>query len=84
MGNILISFLQFMIDNLFLLLEAIIQFLPDSPFSSVDFSPINQFLGYINWLIPVGLFVTFLGLWTSGVLIYYVYTIILRVTQTID
>lgn len=84
MLNAGVKLINFIIDAVVLLLNSIIQFLPDSPFSTLDFSLIDPYLGNLNWLIPVGQIMTFLGFWTTGVTVYYCYTVVLRVTKAID
>lgn len=84
MLNILIDFVNFLIDNIVLILNAILSILPDSPFKSIDLSFITPYLGYINWFLPFGRMLTVASVWLTAVLIYYAYSVILRVTQTID
>jgi hypothetical protein len=52
--------------------------------TTTDFGFITPYLGYINWFLPFGQMLAFTGAWLTAVLIYYAYTIILRVTQAID
>ena len=58
---------------------AVFSFLPDSPFAPY-INSISEwgFLGYINWLIPVGTFIKIGSSWLLAVGVYYVYQIILR------
>lgn len=84
MLNILIDFVNFLLDKIALILNVLLSILPTSPFKTVDFSNITPYLGYINWFLPIGQMLAFTGVWVSAVLIYYAYTIILRVTQAID
>lgn len=84
MGNIFIKLINFLIDKIDLLLSLILSILPDSPFSSIDVSFLTPYLAQINWFIPVGRIVAMLAVWTSAVLIYYLYTVIMRFTKLID
>ena len=52
--------------------------LPDSPFSVIDNSPIIEFIGYINYLIPVAEIIGIMTLWCSAVALYYIVSIALR------
>lgn len=84
MLNILIDFVNFLFDKIAFILNALLSILPMSPFKTVDFGFITPYLGYINWFLPIGQMLAFTGAWLTAVLIYYAYTIILRVTQAID
>jgi len=84
MQNILIKFANFIIDNIVNLLTFILGILPNSPFSNLSFAVFTPYLGFINWLIPVGQMVSFLTAWGTAVLIYYIYSVVMRFTQVID
>lgn len=84
MQNILIKIANFFIDNIVSLINLILAILPDSPFANVDFSVFTPYLGFINWLIPVGQMIAFLVAWGTAVLIYYIYSVAMRFTQVID
>ncbi|MEG0075223.1 MAG: hypothetical protein RSD63_06395 [Eubacterium sp.] len=84
MANLLIDIVNGFIDGLITALNFILQILPDSPFRSVDLSFLQPYLANFNWLVPVRQILIFLGAWLSAVLIYYAYTVILRVTKAID
>lgn len=84
MQNILIKIANFFIDNIVSLINLILAILPDSPFANIDFSVFAPYLGFINWLIPVGQMIAFLFVWGTAVLIYYIYSVAMRFTQVID
>jgi hypothetical protein len=84
MGNILIKFVNFIIDKIDLLLSLILSILPDSPFSSINVEFLTPYLANINWFIPVGRIVAMLAVWSSAVLIYYLYSVIMRFTNLVD
>lgn len=68
-------------------IEGALSFLPDSPFLFLqDFgnSPVGQWLGWLNWFIPIQAFVVILEAWCSAILVYYVIQIILRWAKAIE
>ncbi|WP_294387818.1 hypothetical protein [uncultured Ruminococcus sp.] len=71
-------------ETLYDLLKSIIDLLPDSPFKLLDSTPIQRYLKYINWVIPVDFIVDTLTLWLVAVAGYYTYSAILRMLNTID
>lgn len=64
---------------------AVFSFLPDSPF--IPFIAVAsewKWLGWFNWLVPVGSFIKIGGVWLSAVGVYYVYQIILRWVRAVE
>ena len=63
-------------------INAILSLLPDSPFVILDkLAPtgeIAKWLGMVNWFVPIYSFVGILEGWLAGILIYYVYQVVLR------
>lgn len=84
MQNILINLANFFIDNIVNLITLVLSILPDSPFSNLSFAVFTPYLGFINWLIPVGQMISFLAVWGSAVLIYYIYSVAMRFTNVIE
>ncbi len=74
-------------NAIFTSVEAVLSLFPDSPFSilqemsSADFA---QWLRFLNWFIPVNVFVGILELWLAGIAIYYVLQIVLRWLKAIE
>ena len=69
------------------ILEAALSILPDSPFSLLTLytnSPLGQWLGWVNWFLPVNTFLVILELWVSAILVYYVIQIVLRWVKAIE
>lgn len=57
----------------------ILSALPTSPFDKyLDQLAGLDYLGYLNWFIPVGAFVGILVTWTTAVGVFYIYSIIMR------
>lgn len=65
-------------------LGVIFSILPNSPFSSISLNPIANFLGYMNYFIPVVEIVSILTLWGSAIGIYYIYQIALRWLKVVE
>lgn len=60
-------------------LDWVLQLLPLSPFRDViDELAALPYLGYINWLVPVGRFLKIGAAWLGAITLYYMYSIILR------
>jgi hypothetical protein len=57
---------------------AIIALLPDSPFNTLSNVDVSGYMGWLNWLVPIGQMVSVLELWGAAILIYYIYVTILR------
>jgi hypothetical protein len=68
-------------------IEGALSILPDSPFQflySYSNSVIGEWLGWLNWFIPVNSFVSILAAWCSAILVWYVIQIILRWAKAIE
>ena len=69
------------------LAESALSILPDSPFiflRDMSNSPVAQWLGQLNWFIPINTFVAILQLWCTAILVYYVIQIALRWAKAIE
>lgn len=57
----------------------LMEVLPTSPFQPFiqQFREL-PFLQYLNWFIPVGQMITVLEAWLAAILVFYLYSIILR------
>lgn len=65
--------------------DKLLELLPQSLQISVDFADVAQdYMGMLNWLIPVGLIVDTLGVVLSCLAVYYGLRIILRLLHVID
>ena len=72
------------VDAVYGVLNRIIDLLPDSPFVLIDNSPIEDYLGWLNWLIPMTQIIAILQLWVVAIAVYYVWVVILRWVKAID
>lgn len=76
--DVVISFLNLIIKIIGFLFELISKLLPTSPFSDMSFQLDSEWLGYINWFIPLGFFIKVSILWATAVLGYKLISFILR------
>ncbi len=44
----------------------------------------GQWLHWVNWFVPINMFLTILEVWLSGILIYYVIAILLRWVKAVE
>ena len=66
------------------LVALILTFLPNSPFTAVTNTITSiPYLSYLNWFFPVTECVSVLEVWLAAVLIYYVYSAIMRWVKVI-
>lgn len=84
LGNFFINLGNHIIGGLGLIVSAIMQLLPDSPFLFVMESPIGQYAQYINWILPVKECIATLELWLSAIIVYYAYQAVLRWAKAIE
>jgi hypothetical protein len=83
-GSWLQAFLQNCIDGLGSALQALLDLLPGSPFEALSNTDVQGYLAWLNWLVPLNNMVAVMELWTSAILIYYLYVIILRWIRAIQ
>lgn len=67
---------------------ALIQLFPASPladvWSQLAATPVMEWMGWLNWFIPVGKILGILSVWLTAVSAYYVYQIVLRWIKVIE
>ncbi len=76
--------LQNVIDGLGDTLESILDILPDSPFVAIDNSPVSEYIGYINWIVPMTEIIAILQVWVVAIATYYLVVIVLRWIKAIQ
>lgn len=65
--------------------NAVLSLLPLSPFTDI-INELEQmpFLGYINWFLPIGTFVSIASAWLVAIGLYYTYVIVARWLKVIS
>lgn len=77
--------LAYMDEVLNKFLDFVLSVLPLSPFTEIiEELESMPYLGYINWLIPVGRFVAIGTAWLTAIGVFYLYQIILRWIKAIE
>ena len=77
--NLLIYIINLAIWLLSGLINFLVNLLPDSPFSNINiFEGIEEYLGYLNWLIPVDWIMGITIAWAGCMAVYKGYSIIMR------
>ena len=72
------------VDGLKVAGAAVIALLPDSPFDILSNTAVGQYMGWLNWLVPIEQIVGILEAWCSAILVYYIYVTILRWIKAIQ
>ncbi len=76
--------MQGVLDFLSGLLGTIFFFLPDDPFMPIIESMSGgEWLGALNWFIPVGTLIGIGGAWLTAIGIFYAYQAVLRIANII-
>ncbi len=69
-------------------INGVLSLLPDSPFKILDdltaSGEIAEWLGMVNWFVPIYSFVGILEGWLAGILVYYIYQVVLRWLRAIE
>lgn len=67
------------------LLENLLDLMPKSPIVYLTSNPtVREYLGYINWFIPIYSILTLLEGWLIAIVVYYVVQIVLRWIKAIE
>lgn len=73
MGNLLVSFVNFVINAIGGALSFILGVLPKSPFKYLENASVKEYLGYLNWIVPIDYIITFLEAWLVAIALFYIY-----------
>lgn len=76
--SVFIDILRWLGDQIVYMLSFVVDLLPDSPFQLLDYTPIASILPYINYFIPLDFMMSVLAAWSSCIIIYYGYSVVLR------
>ena len=84
MIQFLFDFINLVIKGIGVAIGLVVGLLPPSPFQAIDNSPIADFIGGLNWIIPISSMVTILTAWVLCIGVYYVIMLVLRWVKAID
>lgn len=66
-------------------LNTILFLLPDDPLMKyLEAIEDNKFLKYLNWFIPINEFIAIGETWLAAIVIFYIYSAVLRFVNAID
>ena len=84
------NFLVFILNTIIWLFAAVLNIifslLPNSPFLSISTYSLsmNKYLANLSWLLPIKQMIAILIAWLGCMLIYYVYSVVMRWIKLID
>ncbi|MDY0237111.1 MAG: hypothetical protein RBR71_13880 [Gudongella sp.] len=81
--NLLIKFINVIVDGLASLVNLLFMLLPNSPFQTIDLSTV-PYLNTLNWFIPIDFMILTLTAWTTAIALYYVVMVALRWAKAIE
>ena len=84
--NLLVFILNTIIWLFAAVLNIIFSLLPNSPFLSISTESLsmNKYLANLSWLLPIKQMIGILIAWLGCMLIYYVYSVVMRWIKLID
>lgn len=84
--NILVYIINTVIWLFASVLNIIFSLLPNSPFTNISTYDltISKYLGNLAWILPIKQIISILGLWLGCMLIYYIYSVVMRWIKLID
>mgnify|MGYP000853346742 CR=1 FL=1 len=81
--NLLIKFVNLIISAVGILIDTLINILPPSPFNIIETLNI-PYLEYLNWIVPISLFISILEVWLVAIGVYLVISVALRWAKVIE
>lgn len=84
MGDFFVGISNKFISGIGASISWVISKLPQSPFAQITSGPAQEYMGYINWIVPVGQILTILGAWCGCIALYYVAQIALRWLKVVE
>lgn len=84
MGNFFINLFNGVINTLAVIINGIFSLLPSSPFNLIANTQVEEFIGSISWLVPVGSIIAILELWLVAIVGYYMVMLVLRWVKAIE
>lgn len=65
-------------------INAIVSFLPDTPFRVENLSVIGEYAPSIAWCVPISEIITITLAWVTAISLYYGYSVILRFVKAVQ
>lgn len=85
--NVLVFIINTVIWLFASVLNLIFSFLPNSPFlnliSTYDMS-VSKYMGYLAWFVPIKSMLGILITWLGCMLVYYIYSVVMRWIKLIE
>ena len=85
--NLLVFVLNTIIWLFASVLNIIFSLLPNSPFLDLSTTydlTVNKYMGYLAWLLPIKQILSILFIWLGCMLVYYVYSVVMRWIKLIN
>jgi hypothetical protein len=83
-GEVVTGIFQGLVD----FLNVLVSWIPNSPFrefiNSLGDTLGSEFLGYLNYFLPISELLVILTAWVNGILVYYTVSIILRWVKAVS
>lgn len=79
------DFLEWLSSSFKSIMDGIIKILPTSPIVYLTKNEtISKYMSYVNWFIPVYLWISMLETWLVAIMVYYVVQVILRWVKVVE
>lgn len=79
------DFLNWLSDSFSTIIDNILNLLPKSPIVFLTSNPtITKYMSYVNWFIPIYLWISILESWLTAVVTYYIVQVILRWAKVVE
>lgn len=80
----LAKFVQFLLDAIVVVLNAVCALFPPSPFTIIEHTGFGDLIAKINYFLPIYEFVTILEAWLISVTAWYAISVIARWVKAIE
>ena len=81
--NVLIKFVNFIIEAVGSLIDVLVNLLPPSPFNVLESLEI-PYLDALNWVFPIPIYISILEVWLVAIAAYFVISVGLRWVKVIE
>ncbi|MCM1578135.1 MAG: hypothetical protein NC078_04970 [Ruminococcus sp.] len=79
------DFLEWLTSKFSEVSDAVFEVLPKSPISFLAANKnVTYYLSFVNWFVPVYLWISILEAWLSAIVVYYICQVILRWIKVIE